>query len=250
MPKEGSEARLWLGGGAVGDTVMDSARDHAPKDDPDDDHAPPSPVKAMSKETGAGNLVALRPLPGRPRTKRRDVAPPSAEASRHPAYEPLFEAHAYVGGSTAAALALVAEFWDEAEQGSLPDERTVQRWARDDEWDRRWLTEIQERGDKQTALVNLGLQGLQLLAIRGAREILLEQGNPKFATAKRGIFRDVMFLSGAGIIGSRYGAVDTSAAREDQDIATTDADLSTDELLARQAAEYRRSKGGRRGWEY
>ena len=202
-------------------------------------------MPSNSSVATAGRHTTARTLAGRPRTTALTVVPPPAETDQHPAYAPLYEATCYVGGSIASARALVAEFWDEASQGPLPDERTVQRWARADQWDGRWLREIQERGEKQTALVNVALQGLQLLAIRAARDILLEEGNPKFATAKRGVFRDVMFLTGVGIMGARYGPIDTDAGADpdDPDDAHADAHLTTDELLARQAGEYRQTRG-------
>jgi hypothetical protein len=185
---------------------------------------------------GDGIAPAPRRLPGRPREKALVPLDPAEAASCHPAYEAMYEAYGLTGGSYAAALAMVKEFWDEAQQGGLPDVRTVQRWGRDDHWDARLLQEIQERGDKQTALVNLGLQQLQLLAIRGARDILLEEGNPKFAVAKRGVFRDVMFLTGVGILGNRYGRIDTAAASEPA--VNPDEDLSTEELIEQTADDY------------
>jgi hypothetical protein len=161
----------------------------------------------------------------------------------HPAYNALFEAATWTGGVIAQAYAMVEEVWDSETQGPLPVLLTVQRWAARDGWMERIGQEILQHGDRQTALVNLGLQTLQRLAIKAAREVLLEIGDPKFAAAKRGLFRDIMWLTGAGIIGARYGHIDASvSAALTADADDDDGPLDIKDIIARRTAASREGR--------
>ena len=134
----------------------------------------------------------------------------------HPAYRAIFQAYAEGARSPKRALSIVAAFWDpDAFDADLPDDKTVGRWAKQDQWDPAIDEWSLGARNEINEVVNTALLTSAPNAVRVLNEIANgEFEDPKAANVRQNAAYKLLTLASAGILGVRYGELPVNNAAQ------------------------------------